>query len=190
MGITHQHATAVGHPVEIAFGLLLAKLSTIGPAIPSAGLFVVGAVGAVIAWQQAHTARTKLRLELFDKRKPIYDAARAFLGAVSTTGRVDRAELLAFLQASSEVRFLFSDHLADYLKMMTDRAYDVHLEEQLISGLPPGPSEARTHHVNKRSGHWKWIRSQYWELEHQFEPFMRIEQPLFGLRRRRVPAET
>lgn len=78
-------------------------------------LLVIAALGAWIAYRQLVTARTKLQLDLYEKRLPVLQAARVFLSAIATKGTMTDEALIAFTRAIGNARFLFDEELDGYL---------------------------------------------------------------------------
>jgi hypothetical protein len=84
-------------------------------------LFLTGVVAVVtlriahrqkeIAKQQAETARNKLRLELFDRRLPIYEAAMILADRIVRKGDISFEETQEFGMVTKSVRFLFNQEL-------------------------------------------------------------------------------
>ncbi len=76
---------------------------------------VVAALAAFIAWRQWLTARNKLKLDLFDRRFAVYDAARNLIGSIATSGKVKEDELMKYLLGTREVRWLLNKDIEEYL---------------------------------------------------------------------------
>lgn len=79
---------------------------------------LIAVTAACIAWGQWSTARNKLKLDLFDRRFTIYEAARNFLGSVATSGKVKDDELIRFVLGTREARWLLNSDIADHLNRL------------------------------------------------------------------------
>jgi hypothetical protein len=85
-------------------------------------VFSVALVGARIAWQQKEIAAEKLKLEKFDRRFRVFDAARSFLGHILTSGDVDPSKEREFGIAILDARFLFDPEIDAYLESLRKRS--------------------------------------------------------------------
>jgi hypothetical protein len=70
---------------------------------------LIAAFAAYIAWQQWKTAEKKRNQDLFDKRFPVFIAARDFLGDIQAHGKPSRKAIRAYVIGTSGSQFLFDD---------------------------------------------------------------------------------
>jgi len=75
----------------------------------------VAILGAFIAFRQWKLAQNKLKLDLFDRRFKVYEAARKFLSSVVTNGEVTDEALHAFMYGTREAEWVLSQAVADYI---------------------------------------------------------------------------
>lgn len=61
---------------------------------------VVALLGLYIALRQWFTARSKLKLDLFDRRLVIYEAVRSYIAAVMASGKTSHEIEFAFLSGT------------------------------------------------------------------------------------------
>jgi hypothetical protein len=59
----------------------------------------IAVIVAIIAYRQWKTAQNRLKLDLFDRRFAVYDAARNLLSSVMTSGEAKNDEMLKFLRS-------------------------------------------------------------------------------------------
>jgi hypothetical protein len=79
--------------------------------IPTTTLFVGIAtllVTGYIAWQQLQTARNKFRLDLFDRRFPVFEAAMKLVLIAVQEGDISDEARREFFTATRGVEFLFN----------------------------------------------------------------------------------
>ncbi len=143
--------------------------------IPTATLIltsVIGCVTAYIAIQQWLTAKNVLRLHLFDRRLPVFEAAMRLVEIVVTKKNITLEEVQEFLFATKSVQFLFDQELQDYCKKLYQEAYCVWEGKQKIDA--PAEGEER----DKSMGLWQdrivWFNDQRKEIPKRFDPFLRI----------------
>lgn len=98
---------------------------------------VVAVLAALIAWRQWQTARNKLRLDLFDRRFAVYDAARSFLGSIATSGKVKEDALTKYLLGTREARWLLNKDIEEFLRAIyVDAVHHQATDEELNSANP------------------------------------------------------
>ncbi len=88
------------------------------------GLIVVGSIGVGIAWGQWVTARSKLILDLYEKRREVYSKFHGPIGQAVREGQCDTANYIEYLRTVDQAKFLFG---RDVL------AYTDHIDKTLMS---------------------------------------------------------
>src|SRR5450755_2316417 len=76
---------------------------------------VLAAFGAYIAWQQWRTNRNKLKLDLFERRFTVYDAAIQLINSILRAGKVDQADLNIFVSRTRSAAFTVGGKIENYL---------------------------------------------------------------------------
>jgi hypothetical protein len=134
----------------------------------------IAVIVAIIAYLQWRTAQNRLKLDLFDRRFAVYDAARNLLSSVITSGKAKEDEMLKFLAHTREAKWLFNDEIAEYLdKEFWGQAVDLQTLDTELVALPVG--DERANNVKKQSEIKKWFRDQYKVLDEKFTPFLLIK---------------
>jgi hypothetical protein len=134
----------------------------------------IAVVVAMIAYRQWRTAQNRLKLDLFDRRFAVYDAARNLISSILTSGKVKDEETLKFLTRTREVKWLLNDGIAEYFdKEIWGQAVEL---ETLDTELQILTVQAeRVSNVKKRSEIKKWFRDQYKVLDEKFTPFLNLK---------------
>jgi hypothetical protein len=143
--------------------------------VASLGLFAVGVAGATIAFLQWRSARTKVQLDLYEKRHPVLLAARK-LRQQLTVGKSDINVAVAEFEAGvADAQFLFDDNMVAYLKVFREKAYAYQdADNDLLSGSDDPAERAELMRVRRETR--QWLRTQYEEMEAMFLPYLRLEQ--------------
>ena len=84
---------------------------------------VIGILAAYIAYQQWLTARHKLKMELFDRRFKVYQAARDLMDEMTIDASPDIELIKRLDRLVPEAEFLFDLQDALFLKQVVDVAY-------------------------------------------------------------------
>ena len=75
----------------------------------------VAVLGAMIGYRQWRLAQNKLKLDLFDRRFKVYEAARDLLASIMTSGKAMDDKVFKFLVATREAKWLLDIDVANYL---------------------------------------------------------------------------
>jgi uncharacterized protein YqfB (UPF0267 family) len=160
---TRQHP-AVTLPLSLSAVLeLLKALAT--PAIAVAGI--------VIAWAQLRIANIRLTHDLFDRRYPVYVAAREFLRCICQKRTITADELSSFHYASGTAIFVLNPELADYLQQIRTNAIRA---AELFDKI--GNKTASQVEIQE---HWdllNWLANQQEQMNEKFMGFLTYPRPL------------
>lgn len=143
-------------------------------------LTVLTAFTALLITYRSHlVARERFRLDLFDKRFKVFEAARHLVSHAVTTGDVSQEQLWAFRAAVIEKEFLFGDQIVAYLNKMDKhavRASTMGAAERQTLGpaADPGQAAAQQRNRDQRFESLTWLTEQLQQLHAQFAPEMRI----------------
>lgn len=145
--------------------------------IPTCSLILTGIVGfgtLTIGYWQHKTAKNKLRLDLFEKRLPVYEAAMKLASTIMSKGDVSLDEIHEFAIASRSVRFSFNNQsLQDYCDELCNTARAVWAGKLKVDRLPPG--DERDTSLDLWSKRVLWFDEQLKsEIPRRFTPFLRL----------------
>jgi hypothetical protein len=133
----------------------------------------VAILGALIAYRQWRLAQNKLKLDLFDRRLSIYEAARTLVASIMTSGKAKDEEVFKFMVATREAKWLLNDSIAQYLdKELYHNAIDLQTLAAELEGVPVG--EVRTKNVRAQAEIKKWLLAQFEVLDEKFSPFLQL----------------
>lgn len=134
----------------------------------------IAVFGSFIAYRQWCTAQKKLKLDLFEKRFAVYDAARIFIASVMASGKAKDEEMFKFLSSTGETKWLLNDDIATYFdEQIWKNAVELQTLDAELEGVPVG--DERTKNVRRQGEIKKWLFAQYKALDEKFSPFLKIE---------------
>jgi hypothetical protein len=134
----------------------------------------VAILGSLIAYRQWRLAQNKLKLDLFDRRFAVYDAARTLLASIMTSGRAKDEEVYKFMAATREAKWLLNSAIDEYFeKQLYHKAINLQTLAAELEGVPVG--EERTKNVHAQAELKKWFMAQYEVLDEKFSPFLQLE---------------
>jgi len=137
------------------------------------------AIAAIIyARMQAHTARDKLKLDLFDKRLTVFSAALDFVKEVGTAPTHMLEIGLKFSDTIENTDFLFGPEIADYLREV-ERHADL---QKNIYDREENPDSPRYPTAKEKKGaleSGKWLDQQLEEggIRDRFRPYLQMPEP-------------
>lgn len=134
---------------------------------------IVAVLGSVIAYRQWRLAQNKLKLDLFDRRLQVYEAALTLLASIMTSGKARDEEVRNYLVATREAKWLLNAPIAEYLeKQLYHKAIDLQTLAAELEGVPVG--DERSKNVHAQADIKKWIVQQYEVLDEKFAPFLQL----------------
>jgi hypothetical protein len=93
-------------------------------------------VTAYIAIQQWRTNKNKLRLDLFDRRWAVFEAAMRMAAVAVHKPKVTSDDLREFEIASKGARFLFDQNLEDYCNKLRTEAIGIVFDTKSSTTCP------------------------------------------------------
>lgn len=133
---------------------------------------IIAIITAYIAYQQWRTNRNKLKLDLFDRRFVVYDAARNLIRDVLTQTHPSDEQLLAFRAKTGEASFLLNESIARYL---TDEMWKKAAElNRLWSTMSNLADLDRQENLRQQQEIRAWFESQLKALEAKFASFLQV----------------
>ncbi|MFZ1180367.1 MAG: hypothetical protein WAN92_02400, partial [Herbaspirillum sp.] len=133
---------------------------------------VVAVLGVYIAYQQWRLSQNKLKLDLFDRRFAVYDAARTLIDTYSHAGDKE-LRLLKFPSVIREAKWLLNEEVAQYLDKHLANANAFACLQAELDGI--GVGEVRTKKAQEMAEIGHWFCAQYEELDKHFTPFLQLQ---------------
>jgi hypothetical protein len=136
---------------------------------------IVAIFGIIIAWRQFDINRKRLKMDLFDRRYAVYDAAREFMQEIFQAGVTKPGEkFFQFNFAVGESRFLFDKDVIEFLEKMLKNAFEMQMYMRRLERLPVG--DERNIVVEKESLLLDWFTGEAAkQLTDKFLPYLKLE---------------
>ena len=135
---------------------------------------VIAIVATMIAIFQYRTERQRWRLDMFDKRYPIYLATMSYIASVMQKGDMIDQDLQKFNQETRDAALLFGSEVEDYLQLLRSKGVDLRTHAKLMEPLPVG--DARSEHAQKICDLNLWFGDQFAEARRIFSRYIRITE--------------
>lgn len=134
---------------------------------------VIAFFAVYVAASQWNTARNKLRLDLFEKRYAVYEAAQRFIGSIVTSGTVKEDSILTYMIATRAAKWIVSHEVDEYLQReLYAPAIKLQTLQSMLEGLPVG--EERTQNVARQAEFKIHFNAQYKQLDNWFSAYLQL----------------
>ena len=129
-----------------------------------------------IAHRQKELAKTRLRLDLFDRRFAVFNVARNLIGSILASGAVDPKKVYEYLSGIQEAKWILNDDIDEYLsKTLYHQVTELDGIEAEIRDLKvTGRSQKLTELVAERRKIRNWFEAQYGVLDGKFGTYLRF----------------
>ena len=112
---------------------MLARILTLEfQTLQALGILAIAFLGLCIAWGQWVTARTKLILDLYDKRRAVYSRFHGPIGEAMREGRSDFANYRDYIVVLDEAHFLFGRDVQDFIEDMRETLNQLGLATSML----------------------------------------------------------
>ena len=133
---------------------------------------VIALVVGYVAWQQWRTNQKRLKLELFDRRYAVYQAARNLILVVSGKAGASDDDALKFRLKTRDSEFFLNDELTLYLNEMYTKVIEISALKRELESLPAGDEKSK----KRKEFHelLRWILNQSDVLAEKFSLFLKL----------------
>jgi hypothetical protein len=138
---------------------------------------VLAVTAGYIAWQQHRTARSKLKLDLYERRFRVYRGVMNLLGAVVRNGATSHDDLAKFYVETDEKRFLLDDSLCAYLTEIREKAVKLRSVGMLIDSRQIA-EERRSQAIEKDTELLQWFETQIEQVAQRFMKYLGFKKNL------------
>jgi len=142
------------------------------------GVLAIAFLGVCIAWGQWVTARSKLILDLYDKRRAVYSKFHGPIGQAMREGKSDMENYRQYILVLDEAHFLFGHDVRDFIEDMRETLNKLgYATTMLADGNDQRMSEEqRLLHVHMAYDLMLEIADFWKRLDKLMVPYMLMEQ--------------
>jgi hypothetical protein len=132
---------------------------------------LIAVIVAIIAYRQWKTAQNRLKLDLFEKRLAIHNAARGLIATVTSYGKIENKDIFEFLSGIQQARWLLNNDIVQYFeKDLWPRVTKL----QELNDTPDSAGEDRAANIRRQRELKEWIAGQRANLDGKFDQFLKI----------------
>jgi len=117
------------------------------------------------------------KLQLYDRRIVIYQAARNYLGKVLRDAKITYGDISTLLSDTDQCRFLFGSDMHQYIQVLFLKGNELIALQRLLSGpgsLPKG--ERRSEVAAAEADLLVWFSQQFTTSQPLFEKYMKLTE--------------
>jgi hypothetical protein len=129
-------------------------------------------VGAFILVNQYRLQKLRWRLDLYDKRYPVFINTMEYLSNIAQHHDVTDEVLFKFLRGSKDKEFLFGEDMKKYLEELYLKGLDLQLIEIDLKNVPVG--KKRNQMVEQSSAIFKWFIKQFDVSKRLFAKYLAV----------------
>jgi hypothetical protein len=155
---------------------MMSTLKTIAEIVSAFGTLIIAGIVAYIAYRQHRTEKSRLKLDLYDRRLQTFQAGMEFIAHVVQNVDADDQALAAVNRARLEGLFLFPEGVVEYFSTLHDKGVDLRCINKALDGgnLPVGQERAQKTH--EQGELVKWFARQFKELQGKLRPHMGFDE--------------
>lgn len=135
---------------------------------------VIGIIGAVILILQYYLQKMRWRLDLYDKRYPVFGATMDYLSFIVQHRSLSIDELDNFLRNAKDKSFLFGKGIQDQIELLYNKGVEFQEIESVLKTLPAG--EQRSKMVKNQSELFNFFKKQRVISKKLFGDYLRIDK--------------
>ncbi len=135
----------------------------------------IAVCAAWIAYQQVKINRNKLKLDRFERRFAIYDAAKSYITQVHFGDPKTEPESASqYLASIRGAQFMLSKEIEQYLRDLASKGIHLRMAERELE-RPNVPEEEHKAAAAKSMELHKWFTDQFEELDKRFASYLVVE---------------
>jgi len=133
--------------------------------------------GTIAIWhsrQRAAIEKTKLKLELFEKRHDVFLATWKFLSDLVRKSPITTKDILTFSTNTASAKFLFGDEIIKFLDESMMQGIRLGTAEHTLSQLVS--EKARSEAYAERHELVIWAENELKQVKDRFKPYLDLSQ--------------
>ena len=133
---------------------------------------IIALIVTFIAYQQWRTAQNKLKLDLFDRRFLIYQAAHSFISLIEQHVSVTQDELYKFRADTRSAKWIMSPNIWNYFEELCNNAQNLqNIKAKLTCSSSASEKSAQQ---KEKDDLTKWFAEQHEKFDALCESTLRI----------------
>jgi hypothetical protein len=131
-------------------------------------------IGTTILILQYKLASYRWKLDLYDKRYPVYTATLDYIAFVVREGKMTHEAIFTFIRESQDKDFLFGTEIKEYIEELRKNGADLRAFGKKISHLSDG--EEKSQLIDKECEMLTWFGNQFEVAKILFGNYLKIDK--------------
>jgi hypothetical protein len=136
---------------------------------------IIAITTAIILVLQYLLAKRRWRLDLYDKRYPVYLATMEYLSLIMQKADIAQEELLKFLRNSKDKEFLFGSDVREYLNELYSKGVDL-MRHTRLTRRENVEEEKRLRYIDEETELVEWFSKQSEVSKKLFGDYLTIDK--------------
>lgn len=119
-------------------------------------------------------AKRQWRLNLYDKRYPVFLTTMQYLSYIGQNANLTQEELFKFLRNSKDKEFLFGSDVQDHLEELYKKGIELYTRNIVLEKEPVG--DKRNELVDKQEKLLEWFSQQFDATKKLFGEYLAIDK--------------
>lgn len=137
---------------------------------PTFVAIIAAGIASLIQYNQWKTAKSKLAIDLFDRRFAVYEATRKLVSALLQKTKMHDDEHREFINKTWNARFLFDREFCEYIENFRIIAINLNLYHETYEQKMNDP--ARGEAIKEHYDRLKYVMAESQKLEERFLPYL------------------
>ena|SRR5438876_5957033 len=135
----------------------------------------IAVVTVLILFLQYRLARRRWRLDLYDKRYPVFIGTMDYIADIVKMGTASPDRTSQFLRESRDKEFLFKKDVRDFLTLLYKKSVELYTTAGIVDA-PHADPKNREALIHEMSNIKKWFGDQFEVAKKLFEPYLKMTQ--------------
>lgn len=138
-------------------------------------IIAISVLGLWIGYQQYVLAKQRSKLDLYDKRYPIFLATMEYLGFIARDRKITGEELNKFLRNSRDKEFLFGNDVQQFHNELYNKGVEFKKYISIVNSRTL-PDEEHRKLVEKEAELFEWFLKQFDVSRTVFKKYLAIDK--------------
>lgn len=130
---------------------------------------VIAGIALSIAYFQYRNTKSKIKMDLFDRRMAIYESTKIFLKKISRDAKISLDDAVEFRRDYSHARFLFGSDVNAELKSIFEHALEL---ATLIEESDVLDGDKKKESIKRKFDEVKWLVNRFENVDSVMSPYL------------------
>lgn len=134
---------------------------------------LLGIIATAVLVMQFILQKNRWKLDLFDKRYPIYEVTKKYLTKIAQEAKISHNDLFEFLRNTKDSNFLFGNDVNDFLRLIYKKGVELaHINRIVETSKDEGQ---RSKAIDDEYSLLNWFSEQFDEANKIFGRYLKLD---------------